>query len=205
MLRRVRAKSACDQVVNAAGAWAGFIGNMIGVGIPVKAVRRQIVKLEVPYENAGRIPFFIDMKSRLYMHGSGGGKIVHCGLHFDENVSAEPDADPNRFDGGVDFPFTEQVASAVVSRAPGLSGAVVKGGWAGLYELTPDSRPILGELPEVPGFYNCTGFSGYGIQLSPIAGKLVAELILDGKTDTIRDLSPLEIARFKRKSGYSLF
>jgi sarcosine oxidase, subunit beta len=196
---------ACDHLVNAAGAWAKYIGDMIGVEIPVKAARRQIVKLEVSYQNAGRIPFFIDMKSRLYMHGSGGGKIVHCGLHFDEDSSTEPDVDPNRYDDGVDFSFTEQVASAVESRAPGLSGAIVKGGWAGLYEITPDSRPILGELPEFPGFYNCTGFSGYGIQLSPIAGKLVAELILSGKTDTIRDIFPLEIGRFKRKSGYSLF
>jgi sarcosine oxidase, subunit beta len=196
---------ACDQVVNAAGPWVGSIGRMIGVEIPVKAARRQIVKLEVPYQNAGRMPFFIDMKSRLYMHGSGGGKIVHCGLHFDEDSRTEPDIDPNHYDDGVDFPFTEMVASAIESRAPGLSGAVVKGGWAGLYEITPDSRPILGELPEFPGFYNCTGFSGYGIQLSPIAGKLVAELILNGKTDTIRDISLLEIERFKRNSEYSLF
>ncbi|HYB03701.1 MAG TPA: FAD-binding oxidoreductase, partial [Nitrososphaerales archaeon] len=167
-------EAACDHIVNAAGAWAGYVGRLIGAEIPVKAVRRQIVKLEVPYQSAGRMPFFIDMKSRLYMHGSGGGKIVHCGLHFDEDSSMESEVDPNFFDGEVDFPFTEQVASALESRAPGLSGAVVKGGWAGLYEITPDSRPILGELPEFPGFYNCTGFSGYGIQLSPIAGKLLA-------------------------------
>ncbi len=196
---------ACDQLVNAAGAWSSTIGKMIGVDIPVKAVRRQIVKLEVPYPNAGRLPFFIEMKSRLYMHGSGGGNIVHCGLHFDEDVSAETKVDPNIFDGGIDFSFTEQVAAAVESRAPGLSGAVAKGGWAGLYELTPDSRPILGELPGFPGFYNCTGFSGYGIQLSPIAGKLVAELILNGKTETVKDISPLEMGRFRKKSGYSLF
>jgi sarcosine oxidase, subunit beta len=195
----------CDQLVNASGAWSRSIGNMIGVEIPVKAVRRQIVQLEVPYPNAGRVPFFIEMKSRLYMHGSGGGNIVHCGIHFDEDLGQEPSADPQRFDGGIDFAFAEQVAAAVENRTPGLAGAVVKGGWAGLYELTPDSRPILGEVPELSGFYNCTGFSGYGIQLSPIAGKLIVELMLTGKTETISDISPLEIGRFKRKSAYSLF
>ncbi len=195
----------CDYLVNAAGAWARSIGKMIGVEIPVKPVRRQIVTLKVPYQNAGKMPFFIDMKSRLYMHGSGGGDTVHSGIHLDADIGAEPSAHPEKYDSGVDFHFTEQVASAIESRAPGLSGAVVTGGWAGLYEITPDSRPILGELPEFPGFLNCTGFSGYGIQLSPIAGRLIAELIANGKTETIKDLSPLGIRRFDKSAKYSLF
>ena len=195
----------CDCVVNAAGAWARAIGKMIGVEIPVKPVRRQIVKLEMPYQNAGKMPFFIDMKSRLYMHGSGGGNTVHSGIHLDTDVETEPAVDPENYDSGVDFKFMEQVASVVKSRAPGLSGAVVKGGWAGLYEITPDARPILGELTEFPGFLNCTGFSGYGIQLSAVAGKLISELITDGRTETIRDISSLEIGRFKQGEKYSLF
>jgi len=195
----------CDYVVNAAGAWAGSIGKMIGVEIPVRPVRRQIVTLEVPYQNAGRMPFFIDMKSRLYMHGSGGGNKVHSGVHLDTDIDTETSAEPEKYDSGVDFKFMEQLASAIESRAPGLSGAVVKGGWAGLYEITPDARPILGELAEFPGFLNCTGFNGYGIQLSSVAGKLTSEIIADGKTETIRDISPLEIRRFKQSGKYSLF
>jgi len=195
----------CDYVVNAAGAWAGPIGKMIGAEIPVKPVRRQIVTLEVPYQNAGKIPFFIDMKSRLYMHGSGGGNTVHSGVHLDTDIDTVASVEPEKYYSGVDFKFMEQVASAIESRAPGLSGAVVKGGWAGLYEITPDARPILGEIAEFPGFLNCTGFSGYGIQLSAVAGKLTSELIVDGKTETIRDISPLEIGRFKQSGKYSLF
>jgi sarcosine oxidase, subunit beta len=195
----------CDYVVNAAGAWAASIGKFVGAEIPVKAVRRQIVVLDVPYQNAGRMPFFIDMKSRLYMHGSGGGNTVHSGVHIDVDNETETGVNPESYDPGVDFKFTEQVAEAIEDRAPGLSGAAVKGGWAGLYEITPDSRPILGEVPDLPGFVNCTGFSGYGIQLSPVAGKLVSELIVDGRTETIKDISPLDIRRFGKMKGYSLF
>jgi sarcosine oxidase, subunit beta len=195
----------CDRIVNAAGAWSRKIGELIGAVIPVKAVRRQIVVLQVPYKNAGKMPFFIDMKSRLYMHGSGGGNIVHSGIHQDTDVRTEPGADADRYDAGVDFKFQEEVAAAIESRAPGLSGATVKGGWAGLYEITPDSRPILGELSDLPGFFNCTGFSGYGIQLSPIAGKLTSELIVDGRTETIKDISALDVGRFSESTDYSLF
>lgn len=196
----------CDYVVNAAGAWSSKIGKMLDIHIPVKPVRRQIVTLDVPFENAGKIPFFIDMESRLYMHGSGAGNIVHAGIHQDIDVEREPSADPEAYDTGVDFKFTEEVAGAIEKRAPGLSGASVKSGWAGLYELTPDSRPILGEVPGFPGFFNCTGFSGYGIQLSPIAGKLTSELMMKGKTKTIPDISKLEIGRFaKSERYYSLF
>jgi sarcosine oxidase, subunit beta len=139
------------------------------------------------------------------MHGSGGGNIVHSGIHQDTDVRAELGADADRYDAGVDFKFQEEVAAAIESRAPGLSGATVKGGWAGLYEITPDSRPILGELSDLPGFFNCTGFSGYGIQLSPIAGKLTSELIVDGRTETIKDISALDVGRFSESTDYSLF
>lgn len=200
-----RGDISCDYIVNAAGAWSRKIGDMAGVDVPVKPARRELVILQVPYENAGKMPFFIDMKSRLYMHGTGGkGHEVHGGVHQDVDKD-EPAADPDNYNQGQDFKFVEKVANAIEYRAPGLSGASVKGGIAGLYEITPDSRPILGEHPELPGFFNCNGFSGYGIQLSPIAGRLTAEMIVKGKTVTITDLSALTIDRFKTKKDYSLF
>ena len=200
-----RGNISCDYVVNAAGAWARKIGDMAGVDVPVKPARREYVILRVPYENAGKMPFFIDMKSRLYMHGTGGkGHEVYSGIHRDAD-RGEPAEDPDNYNQGQDFEFVEKVAKAIEYKAPGLSGASVKGGIVGLYEITPDSRPILGEHPELPGFINCNGFSGYGIQLSPIAGRLTAEIIVKGKTATIGDISALAIDRFKTKKDYSLF
>jgi len=200
-----RGDISCDCIVNAAGAWSRKIGDMAGINVPVKPARREYVILQVPYEGAGNMPFFIDMKSRLYMHGTGGrGHQVFCGIHLDADKD-EPAEDPDKYNQGQDFEFAERVAKAIAYRAPGLSGASLKGGITGLYEITPDSRPILGEHPELPGFFNCNGFSGYGIQLSPIAGKLTAEMIVKGKPLTITDVSPLLIDRFKTKKDYTLF
>jgi sarcosine oxidase, subunit beta len=195
---------AAKKVVNCAGPWATNIGAMLDVVIPVKPLRREIVQLGVAIPDAANIPFFIDMKSRLYVHGAGMQGTVLAGVHDDMDLPEEMPADPDNYRPGVDQSFLERLATAIEFRAPGLSGGSVQGGWAGLYEVTPDSRPIIDEHAEVPGFFSCTGFSGYGIQLSPIAGKLMAELLCDGKISSIPDAAPLRAGRFDG-AGYSLF
>jgi sarcosine oxidase subunit beta len=70
-------------------------------------------------------------------------------------------------------------------------------GWAGLYEITPDHHAILGTVPEIEGFVFANGFSGHGFQHSPAVGKVIAELIVEGKASTI-DISSLSIERFKK-------
>jgi sarcosine oxidase subunit beta len=65
---------------------------------------------------------------------------------------------------------------------------------AGLYEVTPDAHPILGLTP-LGGFYLVTGFSGHGFMHGPICGKLLAEMILDGRARTV-DVSMLDYDRF---------
>jgi sarcosine oxidase, subunit beta len=192
-------------VVDASGAWAGGVASFLGLDVPVKPVRRQIVQLGVSVPNAEEIPFFIDMKTRLYMHGTGTPGMVLAGIHDDMAVESEAPADPDGYNPGVDGEFIERLAEAIASRAPGLAGGSLRGGWAGLYEVTPDSRPIIDELPDAPGFFVCAGFSGYGIQLAPIAGKLAAELITDGRMSSVDDAAPLSSRRFHGAGGYSLF
>jgi len=70
-----------------------------------------------------------------------------------------------------------------------------KRAWAGLYEMTPDHHPILGEVPQVPGFFLANGFSGHGVMHAPATGKILSDLILTGKTDLI-DASLLNFTRF---------
>ena len=70
-----------------------------------------------------------------------------------------------------------------------------KRAWAGLYEMTPDHHPILGESPDVPGFFFANGFSGHGVMHSPATGKILSDLILTGKTDLI-EASLLNFSRF---------
>ena len=61
--------------------------------------------------------------------------------------------------------------------------------------MTPDHHPILGEVPEVPGLYLANGFSGHGVMHAPATGKILADIILSGKTELI-DTSLLSLSRF---------
>jgi sarcosine oxidase subunit beta len=83
---------------------------------------------------------------------------------------------------------------AAFLRMPMLADAGVAARLAGLYEVTPDGHPIYGVTP-VAGFYVVTGFSGHGFMHGPISGKLMAEIILDGHSQTV-DVSMLDLARF---------
>ncbi len=69
--------------------------------------------------------------------------------------------------------------------------------WTGFYDVTPDARPILGEIKELKGFIQCNGFSGHGFMLSPIVSQILSDFITDGKTSGI--LENLNVNRFKGK------
>jgi sarcosine oxidase subunit beta len=70
-----------------------------------------------------------------------------------------------------------------------------KRAWAGMYEMTPDHHPVLGAAPGVPGFFLANGFSGHGVMHAPATGKIVADTILDGKSDLV-DVGLLGLERF---------
>ncbi len=80
-------------------------------------------------------------------------------------------------------------------RVPALAQTEIVRGWAGLYDVSPDNHPILGES-EVRGFYLACGFSGHGFMHGPVVGKLMAELILNGRITGI-DIAPLSLQRFR--------
>ena len=79
-----------------------------------------------------------------------------------------------------------------------LAEAGIQARQAGLYEMTPDSHPIIGQTP-VDGFFLLTGFSGHGFMQGPICGKLLAELITQEDTPTL-DISSLQFSRFRNKN-----
>ena len=66
--------------------------------------------------------------------------------------------------------------------------------WAGYIDAAPDLVPVLGEVPRLRGFVLATGFSGHGFAMGPIAGRLVSELIVDGKTSL--DITGFRFSRF---------
>jgi glycine/D-amino acid oxidase-like deaminating enzyme len=77
---------------------------------------------------------------------------------------------------------------------PQLGGLAIERSWAGYIDVTPDAVPVLGEVPGRSGLVVATGFSGHGFAMGPIAGRLVAEIVLDGKPSL--DLRGFRFSRF---------
>jgi sarcosine oxidase subunit beta len=107
----------------------------------------------------------------------------------------DPEETPG-FKTDFDPAFVEKILTRAADRVPCFANLPVnpKRAWAGLYEMTPDHHPVLGEST-VPGFFLANGFSGHGVMHAPATGKILSDLILTGKTDLI-DASLLNLSRF---------
>jgi len=177
---------ATPTVVNAAGPWAGEVGKLVGVDLPIAPVRRQIFVTD-PVAGLDRdFPLTVEMATGFYFHRESGGVLMGM---------ADP-ADKPGFDDSVNWNFLPTIVERALDRMPALQKANVKTGWAGFYEDTPDKHPILGSIATVPGFVCAAGFSGHGLMHAPAAGEAIAELIVDGKTTL--DIAALSYDRFAR-------
>jgi sarcosine oxidase subunit beta len=172
-------------VVNAAGGYSGIIGKMVGVDIPVYSQRHQLLITE-PIDPLFR-SMVISFSRNFFCKQTPHGSII---MGFD---------DPNeRKDGdiGSSWQYAQEAAQKITAVMPLLKEVSIVRQWAGLYNMSPDASPILGEHPQMEGFYMAIGFSGHGFMLAPINGKLIAELILKRKTSL--PIDKLDIGRFER-------
>ncbi len=176
---------ACETVVNAAGPWAALIGDMAGVPLPIKPVRRQMLTTGPLPKLPPDFPFVIDFARSLYFHREGEGLLTGM---------SNPNQAPG-FDESVDDDWELTHLEAAVERLPLLADARLQAHWAGLYEVTPDAHPIIGSVPGRENFVVVAGFSGHGFMHGPIAGQLVSEIILDGRAHTL-DIAELGYERF---------
>jgi sarcosine oxidase, subunit beta len=179
---------ATRKVVNAAGAWAQSVAAMAGVDLPVEPLRRMLVPTE-PFDGFPHTaPMIIDMGTGFHFRPESRGFLL-AWADKEEKSSFNTDFDPA---------FIEKVLTHAADRVPIFENLAVnpKRAWAGLYEMTPDHHPILGEVPEVPGFFCANGFSGHGVMHAPATGKILSDLVLTGKTELI-DASLLELSRFR--------
>jgi sarcosine oxidase, subunit beta len=175
-------------VVNAAGAWAGGLAATAGVDLPLEPIPRQVVVTGDFPGRPERRTLVIDAGTTFYFHREGPGVLMGKG-GVDERAS---------FDTRVDERFiAEELLPTALGLFPPLEQAELRHRWAGLYEMTPDRHPIIGEAPSLPGLMLANGFSGHGFQHAPIVGKLLAELVVEGQVRTV-DISSLSLARFER-------
>ncbi len=173
-------------VVNAGGPYAASIGEMMGVRIPVKPLRRQIF-ITTPFHLADHpIPLTIDFHRGWYFRQEGDGLLL----------SGPLDVEPS-FNLNTEYEAMVEASENATYRVPVLEKARIARGWAGLYEISPDHHAILGTVPGVEGFILANGFSGHGFQHSPAVGKVISELIVDRDATTI-DISSLCIDRFEK-------
>ncbi len=183
-------------VVNAAGPFAAEIGRMVNLDLPLKPVRRQKVFIKTSVVIPQNAPFTIDVDNNSYWRPEPGGVIIGW-VNPDEPVSKPSEKVHTDWEFPAITldkvkrmtPFFEEVEKTV--RQPDMNTS------AGYYVYTPDDQPLIGPVPEVPGFYvNC----GYwaGVMLSPQAGKRIGELVT-GKLDP-KD-NPLRPTRFKEGLG----
>ncbi len=173
-----------DIVVNAAGPWAGEVAALAGLALPVAPLKRHLF-FTAPFDAIpDAFPVIIDMDSGCYLKREGRGLIL-----------GGPTGERS-FSQNVDFNAEERTAFESIRRVPVLEQARMVRGWAGHYEVTPDHHAVIGAFPELTNFICATGFSGHGFQHSPATGKIVAELIVDGRAET-EDIHPLRPTRFR--------
>ena len=175
-------------VVNCSGPWAAGIASMVGVSLPVEPLRRMLVPTEPFDQFPHTAPMIVDMSNGFHFRPEARGFLLAWN-DPEETPGYKMDFEPT---------FVEKILTRAADRVPVFENLPVnpKRAWAGLYEMTPDHHPILGESPEVPGFFFANGFSGHGVMHAPATGKVLSDLILTGKTDLI-DASLLDFARFE--------
>lgn len=176
---------AADAVVNAAGAWAGQICEMVGMPLPVYPMKRYDHYFECQAE-VEPLPYIKDI-ARLAMRPEGRG--------FTAGI---PDWDvPRGFDFDIDHAYFENVVwPAIAHRVPKFEAVKLKSSWSGLYDQNAlDTNMILGPwINGLPNFYVAAGFSGHGMMHAPAVGRAMAELIYHGKYQTL-DLSKMSYQR----------
>ena len=184
---------ACETVINAAGPWAGKVGALAGLDVPVRPYRRCVYMTE-PMPSLPVIPFTIDTGSGFYMRKEGDKLLF----------GASNESEPSGENLTVDWDWLEIVLEMGAARFPFMAeaGVIRRNCWAGLYENTPDSMPVLGRHPELPNYVDASGFSGHGVMHSPATGMLIAEEALDGRAHTI-DIDALRITRFGSRIAFA--
>ena len=163
------------EVVLTAGVWSPRLVAPLGVRMPVRAVKRHIWLTRGSDPFPRRLPMVIDFATGFYFHREAKGLAM-----------------------GGRAQTIEDLAPAVINRAPSLIEMEVTHSWWGYYAVTPDNNAIIGTAPGIDRLHYATGFSGHGFQQGPVVGEHLAELVL-GSEPTF-DLSRFAMDRFETGS-----
>ena len=167
---------AAAHVVLAAGPWSATLAAGVGLDLPLRAQRAQILLVD-PGRPPGPLPVFSDMVSLQYVRTEGDAQIL-----LGDSDHSDPDwADPDAYRERVNDDELARAVPKFSHRFPGFDGASLASSYAGCYDVTPDYNPVISASP-LEGVWLCAGFSGHGYKISPSVGQLMADLITRGES-----------------------
>lgn len=176
-------------VVSATGPWSRPLFQRAGYDLPIEPEYHQVAILKNAPGMRGGGCACIDSVTATYFRSDGTDKFLVGDFYGTRPV------DPDNFPQRASEAELEPLIERATRRIPKLANAEVMRGVTGVYDMTPDSRPLLGAVPEISGLYVCAGFSGMGFKISPAVGLVMSELLVEGRSMTM-DISPFRPSRF---------
>jgi len=174
-----------DRVLIAAGPWSRTLAAMVGAELPLTVERHIVATFAWPDDV--RVPAHGDLSNGYYFRPEGDQ------LFLVGPLLPEPTVDPDAFDERVGSDEASRLGARVVKRVPVLMHATSRGGWASLYDVSPDWQPVIGEI--APGVFVDAGTSGHGFKLAPALGRHLADLVTGADVDA--ELRQFEPGRFE--------
>jgi sarcosine oxidase subunit beta len=173
-------------VISATGPWTRTLFQRAGCDLSIETEYHQVAILRNAPGMKGGGCACIDSVTATYFRSDAHDKFLVGDFYGKRPV------DPDDFPQRASDESLAEIIERACRRVPKLEGAEVMRGVTGVYDMTPDSRPLLGEMREIGGLYVCAGFSGMGFKISPAIGLVMSELVLDGagKTVDIRAFYP---------------
>jgi sarcosine oxidase subunit beta len=188
-VRTTAGRISAPAVVVCAGLLADRLLAPLGVAVEIRPTRHQMCFFRRPAGFAGH-PVIVDTPNGTYLRPDLG-ELTICGVgQYDEVV------DPDAYHQGVDAGEIGRNAALIARRLPVMRDALSRGGYAGVYDVTPDRQPVLGAIPEYAGLYACFGWSGHGFKHAPVIGEVIADVVLEGASPEF-DLAPFRWSRFR--------
>jgi glycine/D-amino acid oxidase-like deaminating enzyme len=178
-------------VINAAGPWAPQLAKTTGMDLPICAVRHSIATLRVP--NASRWPPLVPYAERTAGFYTRPHTDDLCFVGSLDPLDRQK-ADPDHYSTSMSDAFGQRNRERSARRLSRFTGAEIVGGWASLFDTTPDDNPIVGQNPDVRGSFIIAGLSGHGFKFCLMLGQAVADLVLNGTTEV--ELGPFALERF---------
>jgi sarcosine oxidase subunit beta len=164
----------CERLLIAAGPWTKALATGLGADLPLTVERHFVATIR--WSNAREMRYaHADIPGGYYCKPEGED------LYCLGPLTPEPQVDPDQPVRPIDDEESHALAQLATSRIPRWKEAVSTGGWASLYDVSPDWMPVIGEI--APGVFVDAGTSGHGFKLGPALGADIAALLTGNDVD----------------------